>query len=103
MNELILAVLQSMVTPVGIAIMFTIVTILEVVKIYLPDNLEPKLLPVLAIVIGGIIGGLIGNLLQGILAGICATGSYALIEKNKENIGKSLEGLVDLLGKSLKK
>ena len=64
---------------VDVAVLSAMITgILEFAKIYLPDNLEPKILPILAVIIGGVFGYLnpaIG-IINGIVTGATVTGIY---------------------------
>jgi hypothetical protein len=90
-NNLIVGLLSNLLTPVGLSMIVVIVTILEVVKIYLPDNIEGKILPAVSIALGLILGLLTVNIWQGIIAGIVATGGYAVIEKQIDKIKDALK------------
>jgi mannose/fructose/N-acetylgalactosamine-specific phosphotransferase system component IIC len=60
---------------------------IEFVKLYLPDNIEPKVLPIASIVLGAIIGFVSGDILTGIVSGITASGIYKFTTKVADKLG----------------
>lgn len=67
---------DPLVAIIGVFVM----AILELAKIYLPDNIEPKVLPIVAIVAGILLGFLslmsIQGAVIGLLGGMSASGIY---------------------------
>jgi hypothetical protein len=55
-------------------LMFLIGGAIEFAKIYLPDQIEGKLIPILALVIGGVLGYFFVDVLVGITSGMCCAG-----------------------------
>jgi hypothetical protein len=63
---------------------------LEALKVYLPDNIEPRILPIAAVVIGGLLGLAIGgNVIIGVVSGLAAAGLYKVAMKGLSKIGNS--------------
>jgi len=60
-------------------VVIAVVLIVELAKIYIPDNLEPKLLPVISIAVGGLISvipQLHLSIIVGLVSGFTATAGY---------------------------
>ncbi len=71
-------------------LMALIVGIVEFAKIYLPDNIEPKILPALSVTVGISLGVATNNgWLVGLVSGLMASGSYKLLTKFTDKIGGS--------------
>lgn len=69
-------------------LMALVVGIVEFAKIYLPDNIEPKILPVLSVATGLGLGIATNNgWLVGLVSGLVASGSYKLLTKFTDKIG----------------
>ena len=80
----------------NVAIMVLVAGILEFAKIYLPDNLEPKLLPLISVIFGALLGfantGGINGIIIGIISGMTASGVYKFASKIGDKVGGNGNG-----------
>jgi hypothetical protein len=81
---------MSLPTP-DVTLMGLIVTLVEFVKIYLPDNIEPKAVPFISVMVGVILGQFanMGGWMVGLVSALSASGLYSVASNMVSKVGSN--------------
>lgn len=100
---------QALLGYVNWILVLVVACIVEPIKAYLPDDIEPRVLPIVAIAIGALLGLVIALvthtstivhcLAVGVASGFVGTGGYAVVMKVLDKI---VENIGTIIGNILK-
>jgi len=97
MDPITLGILQQF---VDVQMVCAVILIVEFLKIYIPDNLEAKVLPPISVVVGGLLSllpQLHSSIIVGLVSGFAATSAYQLGQVGLSKIAEAGKTVVSAL------